>query len=147
MHIIYLPHILVFYQTSPTCFGALYTIFRENFVCDTHENVRNGRLHNNRSDLFVLSVRVPVVTQWTQTAAANGLSPRRRGFGPRAVNVWFVSGKVTLWQVFLRVLRSYPVSFHQCPTPIPSSNTGAKHQSLHIRAISFKVFVYKIYKN
>jgi hypothetical protein len=32
MHTMYLLHIF-FYQISPTCFSALYTILRENFVC------------------------------------------------------------------------------------------------------------------
>jgi hypothetical protein len=31
MHIIYF-HIVYFYQISPTCFGVLYTILRDNFV-------------------------------------------------------------------------------------------------------------------
>jgi hypothetical protein len=54
---------------------------------DTHENARNGRLHNKRCDLLVLSVLLRIATQKTQTSAVNGLSPGRRAFDPRAVNV------------------------------------------------------------
>jgi hypothetical protein len=40
-----------------------------------------------------------------------GLSPRRPGFRPGSVHVGFVVDKVTLGQVFLRVLRFSPVNF------------------------------------
>ena len=40
-----------------------------------------------------------------------GLSPRRPGFYPRSVHVGFVVYKVTLGQVFPRVLRFSPVNF------------------------------------
>jgi hypothetical protein len=39
------------------------------------------------------------------------LPPRRPGFDPGSVHVGFVVDKVALGQVFLRVLRFFPVSF------------------------------------
>jgi hypothetical protein len=47
---------------------------------------------------------------WLRLLAA-GLPPRRPGFDPGSVHVGFVMDKVTLGQVFLRVLRFSPVSF------------------------------------
>jgi hypothetical protein len=47
---------------------------------------------------------------WLRRLAA-GLPPRRPGFDPGAVHVGFVVDKVTLGQVFPRVLRFYPINF------------------------------------
>jgi hypothetical protein len=47
---------------------------------------------------------------WLRQLVA-GLSPRRPGLDPGSVHVGFVVDKVTLGQVFLRVLRFSPVSF------------------------------------
>jgi hypothetical protein len=41
----------------------------------------------------------------------SGLSPRRPGLDPGSFHVGFVVDKVALGQVFLRVLRFYPVNF------------------------------------
>jgi hypothetical protein len=47
--------------------------------------------------------------QWLKPVVA-GLSPRRPGCTSRAVRVGFVVNRVTLWQVFLKVLRLSPIS-------------------------------------
>jgi hypothetical protein len=47
---------------------------------------------------------------WLRRLVA-GLSPRRRGFDPRSVNVGFVVDKVAMGQVFPRVFRFSPINF------------------------------------
>jgi hypothetical protein len=47
---------------------------------------------------------------WLRRLVA-GLPPRRPGFDPGLIHVGFVVDKVTLGQVFLRVLRFSPVNF------------------------------------
>jgi hypothetical protein len=46
---------------------------------------------------------------WLRSLVA-GFSPRRPGFAPGSIHVGFVVDKVTLGQVFLRVLRFSPVN-------------------------------------
>jgi hypothetical protein len=48
------------------------------------------------------------VVPWLRRLVAS-LSPRRHGFAPGSVHVGFVVHKVTLGQVFLRILRFCPV--------------------------------------
>jgi hypothetical protein len=50
----------------------------------------------------------PEAVPWLKRLVA-GLSPRRPGFDPGSVHVEFVMDKVTLWQIFPRVLRFFPV--------------------------------------
>jgi hypothetical protein len=68
------------------------------------------RAHKCSSLDYILGQAVP----WMRSLVA-GLSPRRPGFAPGSIHMGFVVDKVSLGQVFLRVLRFYPVniSFHR----------------------------------
>jgi hypothetical protein len=76
----------------------------------THNRLENGRgawvalcahpAHTNTGHLAV---------PWLRSLVA-GLSPRRPGFTPGSIHVGFVVDKAGLGQVFLRVLRFYPVN-------------------------------------
>jgi hypothetical protein len=52
----------------------------------------------------------PLSVPWLRQLVT-GLSPRRHGFDPGSVHMGFVVDKVTLGQVFPRVLRFSPVNF------------------------------------
>jgi hypothetical protein len=54
---------------------------------------------------------------WLRRLVA-GLSPLRPGFDPGSVHVGFVVDKVTLGQVFPRVLRFFPYQFHSTGAPL-----------------------------
>jgi hypothetical protein len=65
--------------------------------------------------LLIRPAKSNSVTVLAVTIGATGLSPRRPGFAPGSIHVGFVVDKVALGQVFLQVLRVYPVniSFHR----------------------------------
>jgi hypothetical protein len=58
-----------------------------------------------------------------------GLSQRRPGFDPRAVDVGFVVDKVALGQVFLKELRFSPVpcQFHSIGAPLKWKSQKKNH--------------------
>jgi hypothetical protein len=53
------------------------------------------------------------------------LSPRRPGFAPRSIHVGFIVDIVSLGQVFLRVIRVFPVSI------IPPSLSSSYHLGMN----------------
>ena len=84
--------------------------------------------------LFPFTFHRPVPWLWRVAA---GISSRRSGFGLRLVRVRFMVDKVGLGQVFLQVLRFYPVSiippmFHtfSCTCFLYEKDKLAKHRNL-----------------
>jgi hypothetical protein len=59
--------------------------------------------------IFAAQFRCNVAIPWVKWLFA-GLSPRRPGFVSRSVHLGFVVDEMALEQVFLQVLRFYPVN-------------------------------------
>ena len=56
------------------------------------------------------------------------VSPRRRGFNPRSVDMRFVVDKVALGQVFALVIRFSPCQHHSTNAPYSFSDTCCSYQ-------------------